>query len=340
MPALGESGMTGESGWVAMESSAPAGAGYDLRPLSTGEILDRTFQLYRSRFALFASLAALPAAVNFVGSAVGVFFMRTEHLTRNGHTMNLTVQSATSWSISGVTLLIFFVVNGITLAATTWAVAEIYLGRAATVGVAWRTAMADWFRYVRVVLRQYWSILWLPMAGGAVLGLVLVIPGAGAKAVLGVVGGLLLFGSFIYAIYAAIRVSLAVPAAVIESLRANAAVRRSMDLLTERKVRIFLMWLLVFAMSMIIGVVVSPLEFLAVRAPATERYVLQMLYLTGIFFSRLLVLPVGAIALCLFYFDERVRHEGFDIEFLMQRAGGGAVLEKPFAEGSPSSDPA
>ncbi|HTV83686.1 MAG TPA: hypothetical protein VME18_13660 [Acidobacteriaceae bacterium] len=338
--------MTGEPGWAAVESPAPASAGYDLRPLSTGEILDRTFQLYRSRFALFASLAALPAAVNFAGSAIGVLFMRTEHLTRHGRAMSIPVQSATSLSISGVTLLAFFIVNGITLAATTWAVAEIYLGKAASVRAAWRSAMEHWFRYVRVVLRQYWSVLWLPLVGGVVLGLVFVVPGATAKGILGVVAGLLLFGSFIYAIYAAIRVSLAVPAAVIESLRANAAVRRSMELLTERKVRIFLLWLLVLAMGMVIGAVLSPLQWLILRAQGGERYLFQMLQLTGVFFSRLLVVPVGAIALCLFYFDERVRHEGFDIEFLMQRAGGAPPLlpaeapDKPFAEGSTSPDPA
>jgi hypothetical protein len=334
--------MTGEPGWAVVESSAPTGAGYDLRPLSTGEILDRTFQLYRSRFALFAGLAALPAAVNFVGSAIGVLFMRTEHLTRNGHTMNLAVQSVTSLSITGVTLLVFYIVNGITMAATTWAVAEIYLGKAATIRAAWRTAMEHWLRYVRVVLRQYWSILWLPMVGGILLALVFVIPGMagrGEGAALAVIAGLLLFGSFIYAIYAAMRVSLAVPAAVIESLKANAAVRRSMELLTERKVRIFLMWLLILAMGMIIGIAISPLQWFAVRAHTGERYLLQMLYLVGVFISRLLVVPVGAIALCLFYFDERVRHEGFDIEFLMQRAGGAAIPDKPFVEGSPSPDP-
>jgi hypothetical protein len=340
--------MTGETGWANVDSSAPEGAAYDLRPLSTGEILDRTFQLYRSRFAMFAGLAALPAAVNFVGGAAGVLFMGAEHLASHGHTMNQMVRSATSLSISGITILVVFVVNGITLAATTWAVAEIYLGKAASMRAAWRSATGDWIRYVRVVLRQYWSVLWPMMAGGAVLGSLFVVPGMrarGVTAVIAVVAGMLLFGAFLYAIYAAIRVSLAVPAAVIESLKANAAVRRSMELLTERKVRIFLMWLLIFAMTIIVGVIVSPLQFLALRAHTVERYLLQMLYLTGIFFSRLLVLPVGAIALCLFYFDERVRHEGFDIEFLMDRGGRvpgppDAAPEKPFAEEDTSPDPA
>lgn len=329
--------MTGESGWAAVQSPAPTGAGYDLRPLSTGEVLDRTFQIYRSRFALFASLAALPAAVNFLGGGLQVLVLGTRHLPAAGRDMGLPV---TSLIIQCVTLLMVFVVNGLTLAATTWAVAEIYLGKTASVRRAWGTAMEYWFRYIRVVLRQYWSIFWLPMLGGGMLGLAVVVPGAIGKTVLAVIAVVVLFGSMIYAIYAALRVSLAVPAAVIESLKANAAVRRSIELLTQRKGRIFLMWLLLFAIGMIIGVAISPLQFFAARAHGGERYLMQMLYLTGIFFSRLLVVPVGAIAICLFYFDERVRHEGFDIEFLMQRAGGAATLEKPLAEGSPSPDPA
>ncbi len=111
-----------------------------------------------------------------------------------------------------------------------------------------------------------------------------------------------------------------------------------MALLTERKGRIFLLGLLVFAMGMIVGIVLSPLTFMAVRAHGAERYILQMVQLSGAFFSRLLVGPVAAIALCLFYFDERVRHEGFDIEFLMLRAG--TPPANPAAEANPSPEPA
>ena len=38
-----------------------------------------------------------------------------------------------------------------------------------------------------------------------------------------------------------------------------------------------------------------------------------------------LIGPVAAIALCLFYVDERVRKEGFDIEFLMNKTSMGAA---------------
>lgn len=331
--------MTRESSW-APESLAQTGSGYDLRPLSTGEVLDRTFQLYRSRFALFASLAALPAAVNFVGGAVNVLVTRTHQVVRYGRVLTVANHLWLSPAISTCTLLLFLVVYGMTQAATTWAVAEIYLGKAATAGTAWKTATADWFRYVRVVLRQYWSIFWLPMAAIVAFAVSFAVPGVKGNAAYMILAGLLLFCSVIYAIYAGIRVSLAVPAAVLESLKANAAVRRSVALLTERKVRIFLLWLLLVAISLAISAAISPLQFLAVRAHGVERYVLQMLYLTGTFIDSMLVGPVGAIGLCLFYFDERVRHEGFDIEFLMQRAGGGAAaaMAQPTVEGKTSPE--
>ncbi len=37
-----------------------------LRPMSLGEILDRTFQIYRSRFLVFVGIAALPAVAMFL----------------------------------------------------------------------------------------------------------------------------------------------------------------------------------------------------------------------------------------------------------------------------------
>jgi hypothetical protein len=201
-----------------------------------------------------------------------------------------------------------------------------------------------WLRYVLVTLRQYWSIgWWFMLSVGMFFAVLVLVPrvGGGSSVAVGILSfvfGLQIFASGIYAIYAGIRVSLAVPASVIESLGPNAAVRRSMALLSERKGRIFLLGLLIIAMSMIVGIVLSPLAFISLRAHGAERYIVQMIQLSGAFLSRLLVGPVAAIALCLFYFDERVRHEGFDIEFLMLRAGRPPA--NPPAEASPSPEPA
>jgi hypothetical protein len=39
--------------------------------------------------------------------------------------------------------------------------------------------------------------------------------------------------------------------------------------------------------------------------------------------------PVFGIALMLFYYDQRIRHEGFDIEWMMQRAGLAVPVSPP-----------
>jgi hypothetical protein len=56
-----------------------------------------------------------------------------------------------------------------------------------------------------------------------------------------------------------------------------------------------------------------------------------------------LVGPIAAIGLCLFYFDERVRREGFDIEMLLR--GASIPTEptpyppEPAVLANPSDDP-
>jgi hypothetical protein len=333
--------MSDGQSWAPSEAPAQTTSGYDLRPLSTGEVLDRTFQLYRSRFALFASLAALPAAINFAGGALQLLFIGSPRAVQN---VPASARPLITAGITLITLLVYFVFYGITQAATTWAVAEIYLGRPASVRTSWKSATAHWVRYVLVTLRQYWSICWWPflalIAFVIVLALVPRLSGGAtvAAGILAFVFGLQLLASFIYAVYAGIRVSLAIPASVIEALTANPAVHRSMVLLVQRKGRILLMWLMVIAMGMIVGIVLSPLTFIAMALHGAERYILQMIQLTGSFLTSMLIAPIAAIALCLFYFDERVRHEGFDIEFLMLRSGSAPA--NPAGEGTTSPEPA
>ncbi|MGB7190289.1 MAG: hypothetical protein WBD10_09150, partial [Acidobacteriaceae bacterium] len=123
-------------------------ARYDLRPLSTGEVLDRTFQLYRSRFLLFAGLALLPAAVSTVMGAARLVLVGQSEL-HPGPVLAKT--EMISGVLSMVAGLISIVLYGITQAATTWAVSQVYLGEAASIKTAYTVAFKHWFRYTLVV---------------------------------------------------------------------------------------------------------------------------------------------------------------------------------------------
>lgn len=292
---------------------------YDLRPLSTGEVLDRTFQVYRSRFALFAGLALLPAAVSVVTNALRLIYAAHQdvHIHTGPALYRVQIISALLSLISG---LISMVLYGITQAATTWAVSAVYLGEAASIKEAYGIAFQHWFRYTIIVLRQVWTFLWLPfLLLIAAMTFSLLSKRHTSFIWLAGILFLLTFLSMAYAVWAYIRVSLAVPAAVVESLNVRGAVKRSKQLLADRKVRIFLLILLLAALYMVVGLIESPLLILAVRTRGVQAFITQAINLSVSFVAGTLIGPVGAIAVCLFYFDERVRREGFDIEWMMKK---------------------
>ena len=132
----------------------------------------------------------------------------------------------------------------------------------------------------------------------------------------------LLLGAIIYAIIMGLRYSLAVPACVVENLKARQAIRRSIDLSKGARGRIFLLGLLAIAIQ--IGLVlVTQLFFIVATVqhhgvlPVGVRALQQIVA----FFTNTFVGPIYATGLTLFYYDQRVRKEGFDIEWMMQSAG-------------------
>jgi len=148
----------------------------------------------------------------------------------------------------------------------------------------------------------------------------------------------------VYGVIAYLRNSLALPAAVVEGLHVRDAMRRSKNLATGSIGRIFLLLLLVYALWMVATVIQLPLVFLATRAGAAQQFVMQGAILAINFVVTTVVAPIAAIGLCLFYFDERVRKEGFDIEMLLHGATvclpPATLFVEPIAGASePAADP-
>ena len=312
---------------------------YDLRPLSTGEVLDRTFQVYRAHFVLFAGLALLPAVVGVVVGAIEAVF--------KAHQDQHAVVGAGVYQAQGVialllivTWLVSVILYGITQAATTWAVSAVYLGEPASIGAAYRVAFKHWFRYTLIVLRQAWAVIWLPLVFLFAAGFFAAFGVrnhslSSVAIVLFVCAGL----SLIYGLWAYLRVSLAIPASVVESLRTGASLRRSKQLLASRKIRVFLLFLLLIALYIVVLMIQSPIMIFAERSRGVHMFVSQVLNLGVGFIASTLIGPVGAIGLCLFYFDERVRREGFDIEWMMKKvAPAGSASNQP-APGAFSAEP-
>ncbi len=308
------------SDFNSLNPGLPSQQRYALRPLSTGEVLDRTFQLYRARFWLFAGISAFVPAVNLVLTIVRLFWMR--HHGTPGTVP--THRSQYAMVIFGLLAWAFlFVLYGVANAASVSAISNVYLGRETSVAGAYHAAKEHWLRYVFVALAQLWSAGWLTiLLLAAMFGVLLARRHAGHLDRTGANITIALFilavlASMAYVIWAYIRVSLAMPASVVENVKARAALRRSKTLLVDRKFRIFLLLLLLMALYSVVATVQIPLTLLLARSHGSATGLLTATTLLVQFLTGTLLTPVGAIGICLFYIDERVRREGFDIEWML-----------------------
>jgi hypothetical protein len=309
----------------------PTRSRYELRPLTTGEVLDRTFYLYRSNFWLFVGLASIAAGVNVVTQLLkllyqhffGVFALGQVART-TAHPQTLT-QSGVFIALSLVSSILYFAVYGVTHAATTSAVSAIYLGDATSMKIAFRAVSARWARFFGISLWQLWSAGWIFTL---LIILPIVIFSLGMQSKMWIAGIMFFLASLslIYGMVAYIRNSFGVPAAVMEDLKVRAAMRRSKVLTAGSKGRIFLLFLFITVLYFVVLAIQSPLLVLLVRAKGTPQLLLgQALGLAIGFVASAVLGPIGAIGLCLFYIDQRVRKEGFDIEFLIERSGPAPV---------------
>ena len=299
----------------------------NLRPMSLGEILDRTAQLYRSNFLLFAGIYAVYAGVVLVLSLAQIGL--TSMLKGSALTVWVPVLLGVAALIEALFIIIF---AGAVIAAINRAVAWVHLGEPATIRGAYRSILPHLGRYIWLMILTT-LIICAPL-----LLLVILIPlvifmvpgifsgGSGSEA-MGILAAVVLFlfiiAWFVYAVLMGLRYSLAVPACVVENLKARAALRRSIDLSKGSRGRIFLLGLLIFVIQF--GLAMLTQAFFIVALINQPGHILpawmQALQQIVGFFTNTFLGPIWATGIALFYFDQRVRREGYDIEWMMQAAG-------------------
>lgn len=320
-------------GAVQVQAAVPLPAPV-LRPLSTGEILDRTLALYRRHFWLFVGIGAVPGVMLTLSSGLRFLFLNS-FMTRLGGPVGAHPPAMTPHELSSMLLmqvlflpaiLLFLLAYGVSQAATVRAVEGTSRGMVMTAVEAYRAVKPHWLRWCGIVLRQLWSAVWPFTVGILFLGM-----GAAASAlagtknpvlygVLALLAFVLMLVGLVFGVLNYIRVALAQAAGVVEDLGVNAALRRSRMLVAGRKGRIFLALLLVYVLQMVAGGLQLPFVFLAQTMHGVQRVLLMATDLLIAFVATSLVTPVLSIAMSLFYTDERVRREGYDIELLLQRS--------------------
>jgi hypothetical protein len=136
---------------------------------------------------------------------------------------------------------------------------------------------------------------------------------------------ILALGYVVYAVIMVLRYSLAIPAAVVEDIKARPAIRRSIELSKGSRGRIFLLMLLIIAVEMGLLFITQIFFVFAVMAAIKNHgevpvWIQISQQIVG-FLTNSFIGPIYATGITLFYYDQRIRKEGFDIEWMMEGAG-------------------
>jgi hypothetical protein len=124
---------------------------------------------------------------------------------------------------------------------------------------------------------------------------------------------------------------LGMAACIVEKKTAWQSLVRSWKLSQGTRGRIFVTYLLVFALAFAISMALAiPMLILIALLPSAGNggafsspafVVAEIVRVIADFGTQVLLAPVFMIAAVLFYYDQRIRKEGYDIEWMMQRAG-------------------
>jgi len=308
-----------------------------LRPLTLGEILDRTAQLYRRNFLLFAGVAALPIGVMIaIGALAGIFIAAgaggIRGISGSGLFMGLALVG-----LIAVALPVYLSAYVYSTVGLTQAAVSTYRGQKLTIRATFASVRPRYWSYLWFLVLQGFFVAFVPIAaaGGVAAVLFYAVRLSGGGLAAGVASGFVIFVVFgaavIFIVWLALSFSLGMAACVVEQKTAWESLKRAWALSQGTRGRIFVMLLLVVVLTMVVSMIAYiPILIIAgvvaaaghnPQTAAATMIVAEIINVIVNFTLQTLLTPVAWIALVLFYYDQRVRKEAFDIEWMMEQAG-------------------
>jgi hypothetical protein len=252
----------------------------DLRPLSLGELLDRSFFLYRTNFLLFAGLTALPHLVLLAFQLGDVGIQRL-----------MGVGAGLVWTLATYALTL-----GVTAAsqgATVIAVSHVHLGQPTTITESFAGIRGRIF---------YLALIMIGYGIGVGIGFVLLI-----------VPGIILGLMWALTIPVAVLEDTGLRDSVNRSAELTKGARGRVFVIYI--LFAIMLWILymawMFPVLLIMGLAVQKHQVAGV--PLWTQIAIPV----GSFISQCLAGPLMTIGLSLLYYDQRVRKEAFDLQHMM-----------------------
>jgi hypothetical protein len=318
-----------------------------LRPMSTSQVLDRTFYLYRNNFVLFAGIGSLLPAMLLVMQLAFIPL---------GFPAPLNAKQTQSPESLAVVLLVFFFCFGaiylfagaLTGSATVVGVSKLHLGQSTTIGQAYKQILPRFWSVLGVI-----ALLGLIVCGAIVAGEIIAIvifgftsgtflgaakSGFGIRMVFAILWAVIVFLSAIFAaLFLYSKLSLAIPACILERLPVGASLSRSWNLTHGSVWRLMLVHLLTWVLSVVLSLALgAPGQICSYLLHGKAAYFGVVLHQIGGFLAGVIANPIATVAIALIYYDQRVRKEAFDLQIMMEAVGQQTPLQPAVAAPPPA----
>jgi len=297
---------------------------HEFEPMSIGRILDRTFRIYKSNFIRFIAIVAIiqvPIALLMTISTsvlqrgapaqqeidfeqlkqdarlnpedIDVEELRTrfDNTTEEESSPIMFIFGGIGMAVGGILSMLGHV---LCRGALTKSVSESYLGNEITVGEAYRFV---WPKFLTLI-------------------------GAGILIVLAVYAGLLLL--IVPGIIFGLWYTLTTPAIVVENLKARKGMSRSKALVSGNLGKVFSVGFLIIVISWVVSIPFGFAGgFLGSILFSNNMMLMTFVNQLASVIGQILIVPIGATAYILLYYDLRIRKEGFDLQMLANSIGSG-----------------
>lgn len=283
-----------------MDTAAP-----HLRPMGLVDQLDAAFRLYRRHFLTFAGIAAL-LRLPLWALAVALGQVGVKDMGLVGTTYELRGPLALVESLADL------IIQGILAVA----VARAYLGRP-TGGIL------GTFQYC-LHRRRLLNVILSALAMSVIVVAVILPAGIGSM-MIGGCGLLLIIPAAIAIIYVSLRLTLVPQVVVLEDQGVGAGIRRTWDLMKDHLGRVFRLNLLLWLVTQLIPQGLTGLAGLVSETLSISPLLGSWLTSGFSMLITLLLMPIPLAAYTLFYYDLRIRKEGYDLQLQAESLAPGGL---------------
>jgi hypothetical protein len=316
-----------------LSADAQDAAALSLRPLPLGELLDRAFTLYFRNIVQFSALLAIVLVPSIIISyvqtrdifATYISIMQKVISSPNSPPDLSSLSSiAPNDALTMIQLLLAFVVIPISYGAVVVGVSRAYVGLPVTFVDCYRPAMRRWLAVIMLII--LWVIVAIVLViGFAIVGGILGAAAAGVGALLGsrllgALGALVILGLVIvlfgFSVMLYLTSAISFISVVLEAIDPPRA-------LSESFVRVFgggRFWKGFGLALALAGIYFAALAVLG-GGGALLAYILKApaVYIIMVGLMQLFFVPFAVITAAVYYYDLRIRREGFDLQMLIER---------------------